>query len=411
MTELVQFFLALGLMIGFAKTLGYLAVRFNQPSALGELIAGVILGPTILNVLGYAPVFPDGEHITKTIIEVAELGVLLLMLMAGMEVDPRSLREVGKPAIFAGLLGVFVPLIVIPPAVMAFGFPFEKSLFIGILLASMSTSITAQVMLEMGVLRQREGLTLLSAALIDDAAVIVLLSLFLAVNPGGIVVGAEARPILEVLLRIGFFMVGGAALSWFVLPRLLNAVSRLPIAEASLTFALVATLLMSAGAEIIGGIAAITGAFFVGIAVRRARRRPFEQIERGIHALNYAFLVPLFFVSIGLQANLRLLTADLVPLTLVLTVLAVLTKVIGAGGGVRLAGESNRTALRIGLGMMSRGEVGLIIAAIGLSYGILSPEVLTVIIFVVLATTIITPPLVRWSFRGHAATSPERLNA
>jgi Kef-type K+ transport system membrane component KefB len=129
-----------------------------------------------------------------------------------------------------------------------------------------------------------------------------------------------------------------------------------------------------------------------------------EQIERGIHALNYAFLVPLFFVSIGLQADLRLLTADLLPFALVMTVLAVITKVLGAGGGIRLAGEDNTTALRIGLGMISRGEVGLIIAAIGVSYGILSPEVFTVIIFVVLVTTIITPPLVRWSFAKRADT-------
>jgi Kef-type K+ transport system membrane component KefB len=407
MTEIVQFFLALGLMIGFAKAMGYLTYRLNQPAVLGELFAGVILGPTLLNVLGNTTFFPDGAHVTRTIIEVAELGVLLLMFMAGLEVDPRSLRDVGKPALFAGLLGVFVPLLIIPPAVMAFEYPFEKSLFIGILLASMSTSITAQVMLEMGVLKQREGVTLLGAALIDDAAVILLLSLFLAINPGGIVTGAEARSIPEVLLRIVGFLSIGTALSWIVLPRVLNFISRLPISEGALTFALVATLLMSFAAEYVGGIAAITGAFLVGVAVRRSRRRAVEQIERGIHALNYAFLVPLFFVSIGLQANLRLLTADLLPFALVLTVLAVATKVIGAGGGIRLAGEDNTSALRIGLGMVSRGEVGLIIAAIGVSYGILSPEVFTVIIFVVLVTTIMTPPLVRWSFADRAKRTPQ----
>ncbi len=398
MTQIVQFFLALGLMIGFAKALGYLTSRLGQPAVLGELLAGVILGPTLLNILGNPTFFPDGAHVGRTVIEVAEIGVLLLVFMAGLEVDPQSLREVGKPAVFAGLLGVFVPLVLIPPAVMAFDYPFENALFIGILLASMSTSITAQIMIELGVIRQREGVTLLGAALIDDAVVILLLSLFLAINPGGIVLGAEARSIPEVLARMAGFLVIGSLLSWFVLPRLLNAVSRLTISEGSLTFAFVSVLLMSFAAEYFGGIAAITGAFLVGVGVRQARHRAVEQIGRGIHALNYGFLVPLFFVSIGLQANLRLLTAELLPFALVMTALAVATKIIGAGGGIRLAGESNITALRIGVGMVSRGEVGLIIAALGVSYGILTPDVFTVIIFVVLVTTLITPPLVRWSF-------------
>jgi len=404
MTEIVQFFLALGLMIGFAKAMGYVTHRMNQPAVLGELLAGVILGPTLFNILGNATFFPDGAHVGNTVIEVAELGVLLLMFMAGLEVDPQSLREVGRPAVFAGLFGVFVPLVVITPTVMAFDYPFEKALFIGILLASMSTSITAQVMIELGVIRQREGVTLLGAALIDDAVVILLLSLFLAINPGGIVIGAEARSIPEVVLRIVGFLAVGFAVSWFVLPRLLNRISRLTVSEGALTFALVSVFLMSFAAEYFGGIAAITGAFMAGVGIRQARHRAVEQIERGIHALNYSFLVPLFFVSIGLQANLRLLTLELLPFALAITVLAIATKVLGAGAGIRLAGENNMTALRIGVGMVSRGEVGLIIAALGVSYGILAPEVFTVIIFVVLVTTLITPPLVRWSFAQSEET-------
>lgn len=171
-------------------------------------------------------------------------------------------------------------------------------------------------------------------------------------------------------------------------------------------FFLAVGLLMSVAAEGIGGIAGISGAFLVGMALRRARHRAVEDIERGLHALNYAFLVPLFFVSIGLQANLRLLSADLLPFALVITALAIVTKVIGAGGGTKLAGFDNQSALRVGLGMISRGEVGLIIAAIGIGYGILPPEVFTVVVFVVLVTTIITPPLVRWSFSRPSPNGP-----
>ena len=399
MNETIQFILALGLLIGFAKAMSYFAYRFNQPAVLGELLAGVILGPTLLDLLGSNALFPQGHDVAHTLIEIAEIGVLILMFMAGMEVDLKNMLDVGKPAMFAGVIGVIVPLVVITPVVAMFGYSIEKAVFLGILFSSMSTSITAQVMLELGVLRSREGLTLLGAALLDDAVVILLVSLFLAINPGGIVVGEPARPIIEVILRIVGFLVIGSLLSWIVLPRLANWVANLPISAAALTFAFVAMLVLSASAEHFGGIAAITGAFMAGVCIRRARHSVVEAIERGLHSLSYAFVVPLFFVSIGLQANLRLLTADLLPFALVLTVLAVITKVVGAGGGARLGGFDNFGALHIGLGMISRGEVGLIIATIGVNAGVLSEAVFTVVVFVVLVTTIITPPLVRWSFR------------
>ncbi len=399
MTQTVQFFLALGLMVGFAKAMGYLSFRLNQPAVLGELLAGLILGPTILNVLGFVDLFPDGHAVEHTLIEIAEVGVLLLMFMAGLEVDPRSLLKVGKPALAAGILGVFVPMAVIIPAVMGFDYSFEKALFVGILLASMSTSISAQVMLELGVLQKKEGLTMLGAALVDDAVVILLLSLFIAINPGGIIVVSENRSVLEVILRIILFLAVAIPVAWIFLPRIAEKIYTLPIAQGTLMVAIVSTLLLSFAAEYFGGIAAITGAFIAGLSLGRSRRGVLEQMERGIHAVNYGLLVPLFFVSIGLRTNLRLLTVDLLPFALVITILAILTKIIGAGGGSILGGFDRKSSLRVGLGMISRGEVGLIIASIGVGFGILQAEVFTVVVFVVLVTTMITPPLVRWSFK------------
>lgn len=399
MTESVQFILALGLLIGFAKAMGYVTLRLNQPAVLGELLAGVIIGPTLLNLLGNHAIFPAGESVSHTLIELAELGVLLLIFMAGLEVDPKNLFQVGKPAILAGVIGVIIPLVVITPVITLFGYSLERAIFLGILFASMSTSITAQVMLELGVLQRREGLTLLGAALVDDAVVILILSLFLAINPGGVAVGADtSASIAVVLLRIVGFLVVASLASWFLLPKLVNWVDNLPISQGALMVALVSALLLSASAEIFGGIAAITGAFIAGVCIRRARHHVVERIERGLHNICYALVVPLFFVSIGLQANLRLLTAELLPFALVVLALAIITKVVGAGGATRLAGFDNTSALRVGLGMISRGEVGLIIASIGVSYQILNPESFTVVVFVVLVTTIITPPLVRWSF-------------
>jgi Kef-type K+ transport system membrane component KefB len=332
--------------------------------------------------------------------------VLVLMVLAGLQVDLKNLFHVGKPALFAGLGGVLVPLIVIPPIVTLFGYSPAGALLLGILFANMSTSITAQVMLELGVIRSREGLTLLGASLVDDAAAILLLSVFLAVDPGGAMVGGDGGTAIPlVIARIVGFMVIGSVVSWFVLPRLINWVNNLPISQGPLMVALVSMLLLSAAAEIFGGIAAITGAFIAGVCIRQARSAVVERIERGLHNIGYSFLVPLFFVSIGLQANLRLLTADLLPFALVILALAIVTKVAGALGGTRLAGFDNASALRVGLGMISRGELGLIIASIGVSYQILSGEVFTIVVFVVLVTTIITPPIVRWAFTERSSAS------
>jgi Kef-type K+ transport system membrane component KefB len=182
-------------------------------------------------------------------------------------------------------------------------------------------------------------------------------------------------------------------------------VSRLRITEGPLIFAIVATFTLSYAAEAIGGVAGITGAFIAGLCIGRARRGVVEQIDRGIHAVNYGLLVPLFFISIGLQSNLRLLTGDLLPFALVITLLAIATKVVGAGGGSLLGGFDRRSAVRVGVGMISRGEVGLIIASIGVGFGILQPTGFTAIVFVVLVTTLITPPLVRWSFSEPVTTS------
>ena len=408
MTESIQFVFALGILVGFAKLMGYLSYRLNQPAVLGELLAGLIVGPTLLNLLGNPSLFPDGPSVQHTLIELAEIGVLLLMFMAGMEVDPQSMARVGRPAFLAGALGVAVPLLVITPVVTLFGYPVEKALFIGILLASMSTSISAQVMLELGVIRRREGLTLLGAALIDDAIVILLLSLFMAINPGGIVaVDENSRSVAEVIIRIVGFLTIGTFLSWVFLPRLTNLIHRLPIAEGALAFAIVATLVLAFASEAVGGIAGITGAFLAGVCIRRAQHGAVEAIERGIHAVNYGLLVPLFFISMGLRADLGLLAGQLLPFTLVITVLAIITKVAGAGLGSLWGGFDPRSALRVGIGMVSRGEVGLIIASVGVSYGILIPVVFTAIVFVVLVTTLITPPLVRWSFResGRVTTA------
>lgn len=399
MTEIVQLFLALGIIITIAKAFGYLSARIGQPAVLGELIAGVLIGPSILNLLHSPSLFPNGSSVEHTVIEVAELGVLLLMFSAGLEVDLQSLLRVGRTAFTAGVLGVLVPIVLITPLEMLSGYHLDGAIFIGLILAATSVSISAQVMRELGVLRTREGLALLGAAVIDDVLVILAISLFLAINPNGSSSAAETRSFLEVAVRLFGFLIGSAVLGWLLLPRIVRHISRLNISEGPLVVALVAALLYGFAAETVGGVAAITGAFVAGVCLGQADRRIVHDIESGLQRINYAFLVPVFFVSIGLQADLRLIDGGALPYAILLTLFAIAAKVIGAGAGGLLTGFPRLSTLRLGIGMISRGEVGLIVAALGVRSGIISAEVFAEVVLVVLATTIITPPLVRWSFR------------
>jgi Kef-type K+ transport system membrane component KefB len=403
MNETTQLFFALALLLGLAKTLGYLAFRLGQPSVLGELLTGVILGPSVLDMWGEWVLLSDGENLKEALFLFAELGILMLIFSAGLKIDLPSLRRVGRAAFLVGLISVILPLMFITPLAMQFSYSFEKALFISIVLASMSTAIGAQVMLELGVLQSREGLTLLGAALVDDLLVVLLVSLFLAVNPGGIVTAGQTRPLLEVLLRMGLFLLLGSFLAWVLLPPLFNRVAKTPIPEAGLLMALVAALVWGVLADYIGGIAMIAGAFIAGVAIGQAKRGLIERLDRSLQAFNYGFFVPLFFVSIGLKADLGLLESQILLFSLVLLLFAIVSKMLGAWLGSRLAGINNLSSLRISLGMISRGEVGLILATIGINNSILEAEVFSILVFIVLSTTFITPPLVRLSFSPWVA--------
>lgn len=405
MSEVIQLFLALGLIIVLAKSFGYVATRLQQPAVLGELIAGVLIGPSVLDLFHTASFFPEGTSVEHTVIEITEIGVLFLMFSAGLEIDLSTMLKVGRTALVAGVLGVVVPVAVTAPTALVFNYVPEISLFIGLIPAATSVSISAQVMLELGVLGSREGLALLGAAVVDDVLVILLISLFLAVNPGGFVTTVESRSIVEVIVRLVGFLTIATGLGWVLLPRIATRIHRTAISEGALVVAIAAALFLGFSAEFFGGIAAITGAFIAGICLGRADRRLVEEIDQGFHRLNYSFFVPIFFVSIGLQSNLRLLGADMLPFALILIVGATVGKIAGAGVGGILTGFTGQSALRLGIGMVSRGEVGLIVAALGISSGIISEEIFSAIVLVVIVTTIITPPLVRWSFAG--VSTPE----
>jgi len=403
MSEVVQLMLALSLIIAIAKGMGYIATLLKQPAVLGELLAGVILGPTIFNLMAQEAIFHDHEAIEHLILELAELGVLLLMFAAGLEINLKHMMAVGKTAILAGIFGVVIPVVLMAIVMLQFDISNYEALFLGLVLAATSVSISAEVMMELGVLDSDEGTALLGAAVVDDILVVLLISIFIAINPGGVAETTESRSVAEVLIRLGIFIGVGFPIAWHVLPYIANLVSGMRVSEGDVTVAIVAALISGVAAEYIGGVAAITGAFMAGICLGRTRPDVHDDIEHGVHAISYALFVPIFFVSIGLQVNLRLLTLDLLPLALAMLAVAVFSKVFGAGLGSYLTGFDRHGAFRVGLGMISRGEVGLIVTSIGVSIGIITEEIFAAVIFVVLITTMMTPPLVRWSFQSKPA--------
>ncbi len=393
----VQLFLALGMIVIAAKAAGYVSRRIGQPAVLGELLAGIILGPSLLNLLGWS-LFTD-QHLGEAVQQIAELGVLLLLFSAGLEFHLDDLRRVGRTALYSGVIGQAASIILVIPVAVLSNYDSSAVWFVAMMLAPTSVSISAQAIRDLGVLRSKEGVALLGAAVIDDVLAIVLVSVLLAIS----VTGDGLGEVVGVIIRLALYIVAATGIGWIVLPKLANRVADLPISSGPLALAVSCAMLFGWSAEALGGMAAITGAFIAGVCLGRARGEVRHAMDEGIHSLNYGLLVPIFFVSIGLRTDLHELSWGILPLVLALLAIAIISKIGGCGLGARLGGFSNRSALRVGVGMVSRGEVGLIIGSIGLQYGLISVEIFPAVVLVILATAIITPPLVRWAFRQPAA--------
>jgi Kef-type K+ transport system membrane component KefB len=271
----------------------------------------------------------------------------------------------------------------------------SQAVFTGLILSATSVSISAQTLMELNVLRSRVGVSLLGAAVFDDILVLLVLSIFTAIAQPGSEVGLIS--VLWIILRILLFLAIGSLVGLYFFPRLSTLVSSLPISQGLIAFAFVAILLYGWAAESLGQMAAITGAFLAGIWLGRTPAK--DHIHAGIATIAYGFFVPIFFVNIGLSANARELSWGSVLLLLVMLLVAIVGKVLGAGYGAYLGGLTRREALQLGVGMMSRGEVGLIVAAVGIELGLIDQMIFSSMVVIVILTTIMTPPLLRLLFR------------
>ena len=407
MDLLLPFTLTLAIVVIAAKASGYVSVRLKQPAVLGELLIGLLLGPTLLDMLHW-PLLGAG-HLEETIHQLAHLGVLFLMFIAGLEVDLDTMFQTGRPAVLAGSLGVVTPVLLGALVMLPFGFGFQESLAVGLVLAATSVSISAQTLIELGVLRSRVGMALLGAAVVDDILAILLLSVFIALVTGS---GGGIGAIAWVLVRMVAFLGLATAVGMLLIPRLATLVRKLPISEGTMALALVVTLLYAWAAEAWGGVAGITGAFLAGLIFARTPVR--RVIEEGMHTLAYSWLVPVFFVSIGLGVDARGLGWNDAVLVLTIIAVAVVSKMLGAGLGARWGGFSNRQALQLGAGMVSRGEVGLIVAAAEVDAGLIGDRIFASVVLMVLATTLVAPILLRALYSEadrHPQPAPDRASA
>ncbi|WP_018757051.1 cation:proton antiporter [Paenibacillus terrigena] len=365
------------------KLAGDLTVKLGQPAVLGKLIIGIIIGPALLGWI------QNGDLIK----ELAQIGVLLLMFIAGLETDLVQLRKNWKSAFAVALGGIILPFIGGYSASLFFGLSNNYSLFMGLLLCATSVSISVQTLKDMNQLSTREGTTILGAAVVDDVLVVILLAFMMSLLGGG----ADVSLGMVIGKKVLFFA-GAAVLGIFAVPWIMKIFAPLRVTEALISGALIICFGFSYLAEWLG-VAGIIGAFAAGIAISQTPYK--HDVEHRLEPIAYAIFVPIFFVSVGLDVNFDGVGSQL-WFIIVFTIVAIITKLIGSGLGARLTGFDLRSSIGIGSGMVSRGEVALIIATTGLSSGLLAQEYFTPLVIVVILTTLVTPPMLKLSFQSKS---------
>ncbi len=374
--DAIELLLPLALILIGARLVGRLSQRLGMPAVLGELLAGLILGPSLLGWV----------HTGEVLNAVAGIGVLLLMFIAGLETDVSALQQVGKPSSYAAIAGVILPFIGGVAVGMAFGLDTATSLFMGTALTATSVSVSVQTLRELGRLQSKEGLIILGAAIIDDVLGILVLSVVLAMA------GQGGNPLLAVAKLVLFFPIA-LIVGQVVVAPLVRWIHKHHAREAGFALILALVLIYAWAAEALGGLAAITGAYIAGVLVARLPEAR-EWVVGGASTMGYGLFVPVFFVTVGLATDVR--NVMLAPgLTAVIVLVAVASKAIGSALGARRGGCSWRESRAVGAGMIARGEVALVMATLGLSTGLLNETTFTVVVLMTVVTTLLTPLLLK----------------
>lgn len=390
--ESYGFILDIGIILLATKFLSMLSKRAKMPQVVGALLAGLILGPACLGVV-------DNSSFIQN---VASLGVIVLMFEAGLGTDLAELRRSGKASFVIALVGVLVPLA--GGWLLGTYLPlnadgnFWENMFLGVILTATSVSITVETLKELGKFSTRSGNAILGAAIIDDVLGVIALTVISGLSGGNMNLGV-------VLLKIVGFIALSAVCGFIfhhIFQRWMNMASwnRKRFAVVGLAFG----FLYAYVAEAIFGVADITGAYLAGLILSTTSRATF--IEAKCHTLSYMLLSPVFFASIGLKVDLSAISPTVYLFTFLFTLVAILTKVLGCGLGAKLCRYSNPDSLRIGLGMITRGEVGLAIADKGLITGVMHNNYLTPVILMVTITAIVTPVFLKVAYKDASGELP-----
>ena len=382
--ESYDFLLFVAIILLSTKIFSLLSQKVNMPQVVGALLVGVLLGPSCLNIL----------HETDFLTKSAEIGVIFLMFLAGLDTDFDDLKATGKSAVIIAFVGVLIPL--------GSGFLtyflffhgerpgtmiFLESAFVGIVLTATSVSITVETLREMGKLKGKMGTSILGAAIIDDILGIIALTVITSFTVPGV-------EIMVVLLKIFLFFVFIAVCGFFVF-RLFRKLEIVYGTKRRVAiYAVVFCLLLSYISEVYFGVADITGAYFAGLILCNVTETK-SYIASKINITSYMFFTPIFFASIGIKTVITGMSQELILFTLALLIVAILSKIVGCGLGAKICGFSNMDSLAIGVGMISRGEVALIVAQKGEQAGLISSTLFPAIVLVVIVTTLITPILLK----------------
>ena len=384
--ESYSFLLFLAITMISTKILGLFTRKIHMPAVVGALVAGVILGPSCLNLItltGDTGVFLE---------QMAELGVILLMFNAGLETDLSELKKNGVASFVTALIGVIVPLI---GGFLGYAFFFHtdfsdydevlKAVFVGVVLTATSVSITVETLREMGKLKGKVGTTILGAAVIDDIIGIIVLTIVTSLKD------TSVSPITVVLKIVLYFVF--IAVLIFVLTKLKVFVEEQDEKRRTAIICVALCFILSYISEEYFGIADITGAYFAGLMLCTMKVGPY--VARRCEIPSYLIFSPVFFASVGLKVTLGGMDASIWIFAIILLVIAILSKVVGCGLGAKICGCTGKEAFQVGIGMISRGEVALIVAQKGYASGMLDDVLFAPIVLVVIVTTLITPILLK----------------
>ncbi len=388
------FLMDLALILLSTKVFGLLTKRIHMPQVVGALVAGLVLGPAMLNII----------HETDFIKQLSEVGVIVLMFCAGLETDIDELKRSGKASFIIALMGVIIPLIGGFLVAFAFNRPgmiesdvstsiFLQNVFIGVILTATSVSISVETLKEMGKLNTKAGNAILGAAIIDDILGIIALTLITSMADTSVKIGVVLLKILGflVMVAVAGLLVHRLYKQW--VERYKGNMRRFVIA------AFVICLLMAYCSEVFFGVADITGAFFAGLIITKTTKTSY--VAKRFDTLSYILLSPVFFASIGLQVDLPNMTSAVIWFSVALVVVAILTKILGCGLGAKMCHFKNKDCVRVGVGMISRGEVALIVASKGNSIGLMSQSLLGPVVIVVVLTTIVAPVFLKIAFTSR----------